>query len=429
MARVEGHRCPPEKSQSFLWDEKTPGLGLRATITGAKAYIFQAKIHGSTVRVTIGDPKSWPIDKAQEEARRLQRMVDEGKDPREVRAEQRAASQAKKAEARRQDTTFEIAWLAYLDERKPYWSERHYRDHVNLASKGGVKKKRGGGETMAGPLASLRVVKLSELTGERIAEWLKSQIDDRPTMAALSFRLVRAFIRWAAETPDYRGVIPEDAYKARSVKNAVPKVKAKEGDCLQREQLSAWFDAVRKIGNPVTSAYLQALLLTGARREEMAALKWTDVDFQWRSLSLSDKVEDGGRIIPLTPYLAGILDALPRRNEWVFSSPAAAAGKIAEPRLAHNQALDGAQLPSVTLHGLRRSFGTLSEWCEVPVGVVAQIMGHKPSALAEKHYRRRPLDLLRSWHDRIEAWILKEARVQFNAKTRYKSVASGESPA
>lgn len=29
----------------------------------------------------------------------------------------------------------------------------------------------------------------------------------------------------------------------------------------------------------------------------------------------------------------------------------------------------------------------LSEWCEVPTGVVAQIMGHKPSTLAKKHYR------------------------------------------
>jgi hypothetical protein len=62
---------------------------------------------------------------------------------------------------------------------------------------------------------------------------------------------------------------------------------------------------------------------------------------------------------------------------------------------------------------LRRSFGTLAEWCEVPVGVVAQIMGHKPSAIAEKHCRRRPLDLLRVCHDRIEAWMLQQAGIEF----------------
>jgi integrase len=67
----------------------------------------------------------------------------------------------------------------------------------------------------------------------------------------------------------------------------------------------------------------------------------------------------------------------------------------------------------VSLHGLRRSFGTLCEWVEMPSGISAQIMGHAPSALAEKHYRRRPLDLLRSWHDKIEAWMLEQADVKF----------------
>ena len=34
-----------------------------------------------------------------------------------------------------------------------------------------------------------------------------------------------------------------------------------------------------------------------------------------------------------------------------------------------------------------------------------------PSALAEKHYRRRPLDLLRKWHEKIETWILEQADI------------------
>ena len=96
-------------------------------------------------------------------------------------------------------------------------------------------------------------------------------------------------------------------------------------------------------------------------------------------------------------------------SPWVFSSRTAADGRLVEPRIAHNRALAAAGLPDLTLHGLRRSFGTLSEWVELPAGVVAQIMGHKPSATAEKHYRRRPLDLLRQWHKKLEAWILTEA--------------------
>lgn len=98
-------------------------------------------------------------------------------------------------------------------------------------------------------------------------------------------------------------------------------------------------------------------------------------------------------------------------SEWVFASKTASDGRISEPRHAHNRALAPTGLRHISLHGLRRSFGTLSEWVEVPVGVVAQIQGHKPSAIAEKHYRRRPLDLLRMWHDKIEAWILEQAKM------------------
>jgi hypothetical protein len=52
----------------------------------------------------------------------------------------------------------------------------------------------------------------------------------------------------------------------------------------------------------------------------------------------------------------------------------------------------------------------------MPVGIVAQIMGHKPSATAEKHYRVRPLDLLRMWHIKLEAWILDQAGVVILAR-------------
>ena len=50
------------------------------------------------------------------------------------------------------------------------------------------------------------------------------------------------------------------------------------------------------------------------------------------------------------------------------------------------------------------------------MGVLAQIQVQKPSATAEKHYRVRPLDLLRMWHTRIEAWILEQAGIEFEAE-------------
>ena len=87
---------------------------------------------------------------------------------------------------------------------------------------------------------------------------------------------------------------------------------------------------------------------------------------------------------------------------------------MAQPAAAHRRACAAAGIDNLTLHGLRRSFASLTEWLEVPVGVVAQIQGHKPSATAEKHYKRRPLDLLRVHHERIERWMLEQAGVAFD---------------
>ncbi|MDO3621730.1 integrase family protein [Ralstonia pseudosolanacearum] len=436
--RVHEFTCPTNKKQAFLWDASVPGLGLRATSGGAKAYIFQGEIHRQTARLTLGDTRAWTLDNARVEARRLQTAIDAGRDPRVERVDQLAQHEARQAAERRKTVIVAEAWQAYLNASRAKWSERHYRDHVNLARAGGEAKMRGKGKTSPGPLASLMVLKLSELTAERVSEWLVGETQTRPTNTEQSYRKLRAFVRWCEEKGEYVGLVPAGAYSARVVREAVPKTKAKN-DCLQREQLSLWFGGVRAIPNSVISAYLQSLLITGARREELAALRWEDVDFRWRSLTMNDKVEGtGGRAIPLTPYLATLLQNLKQLNEmppnkrqlarlaekgeewapspWVFASKTSEDGKIAEPRIAHNKALAAAELPHLTLHGLRRSFGTLSEWVEVPVGVVAQIQGHKPSAIAEKHYRRRPIDLLRVWHDKIELWMLEQAGIPFNAK-------------
>lgn len=77
---------------------------------------------------------------------------------------------------------------------------------------------------------------------------------------------------------------------------------------------------------------------------------------------------------------------LPRRNSFVFSSLKAASGRITDPNAALSEVIAKAGLPHMSVHGLRRSFGTLSEWVEVPLGIVAQIEGRSASSIVEKHY-------------------------------------------
>lgn len=424
--RVDAVSCPPDKAEFWLWDSETPGLALRARGDQVR-YVFQRKLAGRMVRIILGAREAWPLETvwagkgdnrteiqrgARQEARRLSGLIDRGIDPRLEKTAQAKATAEQRQHRDLAAVTLGEAWDHYVGERSPGWSKGHADTHHQAMMPPGLPHKKGA-RTVGGALHGLRGERLEALTPQTIAAWLEAETARRPTTAALAYRLLRTFLGWASERPEYQGIIEPAALLTSDVKRLVPRQKPKN-DVLQREQLPAWFASVKALP-PIKAAYLQALLLTGARPGELIELQWADLDFQWLTLTIRDKAA-GTRTIPLPPYTAALLEALPRLtlpdgrpNPWVFTSVHSSSGRISEANHAHSQAVADAGLPHITLHGLRRSFGTLSEWCEVPVGVVAQVMGHKPSAIAEKHYRRRPLDLLRQWHTKIEAWILREA--------------------
>jgi len=223
--------------------------------------------------------------------------------------------------------------------------------------------------------------------------------------------MFRGFLRWCSAQPKYRSLVDREAGKAPAIVESLPR-NARRTDALEAAQVTSWWREVEQLPNQTASAYLRTLLLTGARREEVAALTWKQVDFRWSKLTLADKVEDK-RVIPLTPYLAQLLMRLPRAGSYVFASTGKT-GRITDARASHAQALRSAGIEHLTFHGLRRSFSLLGEAAGAPAGAIAQIMGHKPSATAEG-YRPRSIDALRPFAQRIESYILGLANVQFEA--------------
>ena len=411
--RVNAFTCPTGKNQAFLWDTDTPTLALRATPTGRKTYVFESRLNGKTVRINIGTLAA-TLEQARTKAKELTVMVDSGTDPREVERDRIAADIEMKAIAAAHAITVGEAWERYLEERRPFWGELNYRDHVKMAQIGGVQRERMPGvKTIPGPMAELLPLRLAGLNAPVIEAWAAKEAKARPARVRLALRLLKAFLSWAASEPDLKGKADPTAASAKKAREVAGKAKPKN-DYIQREQLSKWFAHVRQIPNTVISAYLQCLLLTGARREELGELKWNDINFQWRAIEMKDKIE-GRRSVPLTPFVLHLLSALPRRNEWVFSSPASASGRLTEPSIAHRHDCGAAGL-ELTLHGLRRSFASLCEWLDIPGGISAQIQGHAPQGVREQNYIRRPLDLLRVHHDKIEAWILEQAGIVFDAR-------------
>lgn len=413
---IERFTCPDGKQQAFLRDLKAPGLRVRVTANGAKAFTFEGKLSRQTIRRTIGDVRAWSIEQARAEANRLRVLLDAGTDPRELDRQQAADLVARKAAEAVAAATVGEAWATYIAERKAHWGESHHQDHYRYAQAGGEPKKRGKGLTQPGPLLPLMVMRLADLTPNVLQKWASAEGKHRPTVTRNAWRLLRAFLNWCAEDARYAAAAPSaNPAKAGKVRETVGKPKTKR-DVLQREMLAGWFAAVRQQRTPAISAYLQFLLLTGCRPNEARRLKWADVDFKWRSIAMHDKIDEQGRVIPLPAYLAQVLQALPRVNQYVFASPKAQNQPITEPNHAHDRVCEIAGIPHVTLHGMRRSFKSLAEWTETPTGVLNQIQGHKPQTTDEKHYTIRPLDLLRLHHEKLVAWMLEQAGIEFDAE-------------
>ncbi len=358
--RVAEFTCPADKPQAFLWDAQQPGLALRATATGTQAFIYQSRLQGKSVRITIGSPDNWPIAKARGRARELQQLIDSGRDPRIVIADAAAADIAKRAADRAEALTVADAWRAYLNERRPLWSARHSADHIEIARPGGRKASvgtRGRGVTTPGPLWPLMNMRLRDLNSSTVEQWAQREAKQRPARARLALRLLKAFLNWCAEHETYRVVARPEAAKTRRARLSVGTASAKS-DVLLREQLPAWFKAVQGLDVPQQRAYLQILLLVGCRAGELLDLEWSDIDERWRTLRIRDKV-DGERNVPLTPYVESLLLALPRTSRWVFSSASSRTGRIQRPNVAHARVARAAGVLGLTLHGLRRSFKSL----------------------------------------------------------------------
>ena len=131
--RVAEFSCPAGRHQAIYWDGKQPGLGLRVTAKGARAFVFQAWIDGGSVRVTIGHPDVWPLETiwttdresgqrvevqrgARQEAARLKALVDSGVNPAEHRREQAAEKAQRKAVAESlKAKTVSALFTAYVD--------------------------------------------------------------------------------------------------------------------------------------------------------------------------------------------------------------------------------------------------------------------------------------------------------------------------
>lgn len=411
------------KTQSFVWDLDVPGLGLRCT-AGSKSFVFQFQINNRTVRITIGAQTVWKVASARIEARKLRVLVDQGIDPRHVLKDQLARTADRTVKEEWQQTTFRDAWHVYVEANEGRWGSHHRRDHEALSSIPGTILKNGK-KAVGGPIAALFGIRLCDISHRKLEEWLIDEVSRRPRVADKAFRLLKAFLRWCKSSDQFRDLV-FDLESVQRLRRIVPRMTTKT-DSLQREMLPAFFEGASNMTNMLHRSYFQMMLLTGARPGELIELKWSDVDLRWRVITLHDKESSSGvilgtRKIPIGHFSASILKTLMEHRpinqsdcltaSYVFYGRYSGGSRpMSFPNSALSSLMNASALPHLTLHGLRRSYSNVAEWLDWPAGVKAQLMGHKPSGTAERHYTRRPIDLLMEYQQEYERWILVAAKV------------------
>lgn len=398
-------KLEPTEKQYLVWDEKYTGLGVLVSPKGAKSFVFQGRIGGKQKRITLGKYPLMSYQDAIDKASDINKQMLAGIDPSRQKAEQIAKNVEFEKSKDRNTITFGQAFVDYFNTKSGEWSENYKQDHINAAKPYMSDK-----PYKDGCLAYIWHTPLSKLTPDLVERWIRHENQTRKTKMAIAYRMYKAFTNWANEREKYQGLIPTKSATAKIVTGAVAKT-GRHKHSLQRSQLPLWFKTLKQI-HPTHAIALICILLNGSRPNEILSLEWQDVDFQWKTITIIDKVDQWERTIPLTPYTEYLLKQLPRKSHLIFVIDAENHTEFNE---TYRNAVKHAGLPPLPPKAMRKSFSNLSEWLGVPHGVVKQIMGHRPSATDEKHYKDRPIDLLRHWHIIIEQFILNEAGVDMSA--------------
>jgi len=351
----------PDKGQTFCRDEVLQGFAVRVTANGAKSFVVEKRIHGRSRRKTLGRYGVLTVEQARKAAQQFLGDVAHGIDP-----------FAKAREAQARDVTLRTVFEDYLDVRKGLSPStvHDYHRHMNDPFKDWATR----------PLAQISkdaVLKRHKKLGQR-----------SEARANNAMRFLRALFNFAAgqyEDAEGRSLFPENPVNRLNHTRAWYPNKRRR-TVIKRSQLPAWFEAVMSlkadpadIGAATVADYLLLLMFTGLRRSEGMRLKWDDVDFVDRTLTIT-KTKNGE---PLTLPLSGfLLDLLEQRatntvGEYVFPGEGEY-GHLIEPRKQMHKVIQQSGV-TFTLHDLRRTFVTVAESLETSVYAIKRLVNHKMS--------------------------------------------------
>ena len=226
---------------------------------------------------------------------------------------------------------------------------------------------------------------LSAIGRSDVHEMLDEIVDrPAPILANRTLALFRRMCNWAVE----RGIITTSP--CEGVKAPAP---AKSRDrVLSDEELKAVWQACDGLGWPF-GHLIKLLALTGQRRDEIASMRWSEVDLEARSWTLprGRAKNDQASIVPLSGPAIALLEGLPRitsKENFVFTARGETAvsgfakAKERLDALVRKVLREGAAEPEQielqhwVLHDLRRTFASGAARLGINLPVIEKVLNH-----------------------------------------------------
>jgi integrase len=346
-------------SRVVYYDDKARGLCIMVAARTKTFYVLR-KHQGKTERILIGRYPDTTIEQARNRAGQINSELDAGKNRNDVKRQ------------RRTELTLGELHTIYMERhartrnRKPENAENNYRRYL---SEWGNRK--------------LSEIKRSDVQVHiaRLAKTIS------PATANITLALLRAMFNRA---------IDWELFKSTNPTANIPKYPELSRDrFLYGDELQRFLTALRGLESATMRDFFMMLLATGARKSNVAAMRWADVNLHAAVWRVPDTKNGEPYQVALAHTASEILKH--RRNiekgEWVFSSTSKS-GHIEEPKKAWVSLLQHAQIENLRMHDLRRTFGSFMAAQGASLQMIGKALGHK-SQDATLIYARLNLDPVR----------------------------------
>jgi integrase len=351
----------PQKGWKYHYDLKVQGLGIGVGNTGKKSFILYRKINGIPERITLGRYPDLTIEQARCKASDINSDIANGLNPAEIKR------------SNKEEMTLGELFAEYL--------ERYALPH----NKKTVPDMRNNFRRYLGKWENRKLSNISKKDIEKLHYKLGKKIGAHTANRTLE--LLRSILNKAIAWGLFSKVNPVVGIEKFSLKS--------RDRFLHADELPRFFKALGEEPNEIIRDYVLLSLLTGARKANMLAMQWADVNLDRAEWYIQETKNGTSQTVTLSPEAVDILRNRKLSESTIFVFPGEGkSGHLIEPKKGWKRILERAGIVDLRIHDLRRTLGSWQAKTGASLAIIGKSLNHK-NQNTTAIYARLDLDPIR----------------------------------